>query len=163
MGPNKDAYVARKYSKPDQVYLTGASAAMLWRHPLLAGTTADRYFRPEGVRLVAFKPTYSRSADRITIVGKVASRPLPHSVILRDDLGRPRDDYWHRGHAARVDPDGSFKLAIERPAKVAGRYEVVFAFPNGMTTGDGLDYESGTRGAVAKSYRFQNGGFQFGD
>ncbi len=163
MGANNSVYLQRKYSKPDQVYLTESSAAMLWKHPLFSGITEGRSRLPDGVKLLAFKPTYSRTTNRITINGQVTAAPMPHSVIIRDDLGRPQDEYWHLGHTARVAADGTFNLTIDRPTKADGHYQVVFAFPNGMTTGDGLNYSTGTRGAVEKSYRFRNGVFQFGN
>ena len=163
MGANNSVYRERQHPKPDQVYLTESSAAMLWKHPLFSGTTTDRDRRPEGLKLVAWKPAYSRTANRITINGQVAARPMPHSVIARDDLGRPRDEYWHVGHTTRVNPDGTFRLTIDRPTRADGHYEILFAFPNGMTTGDGTNFATGTRGATEKSYRFRTGSFQFGD
>ena len=163
MGANNAVYLERQHPKPDQVYLTESSAAMLWKHPLFSGTTLDRARRPDYLKLVAWKPTSSRTANRITINGQVSASPMPHSVIVRDDLGRPRDEYWHLGHTARVAPDGTFKLTIDRPTKADGHYEILFAFPNGMTTGDGNNFATGTRGAPTKSYRFRTGTFQFGD
>ena len=163
MGPNNSVDAARKHPHADLVYLTESSAAMLWKHPLLSGSTADRDRRPEGIKLVAWKPTFSRTANQITLNGQVAARPMPHSVIVRDDLGRPQDDYWHVAHVARVAADGTFKLTIDRPVRAAdGRYEIEFAFPNGMTTGDGIHLGNDQRGGIKKSFHFRNGAFQFG-
>ena len=39
-----------------------------------------------------------------------------HSVVVIDDRGNPGDEYWLRSHAARIGPDGNFRIAIENPA-----------------------------------------------
>ena len=89
MGPNVNFYVERKYSHADLVYLNEASAAILWKNPLFSGTTKDRQRQPN-VKLVDYKPTYSRSANRITLAGKLVSDMPAHSVIVIDDLGSGR-------------------------------------------------------------------------
>ena len=115
MGPNVPMYVERKYTNADQVYLDEASAAILWKHPILSGTTKDRQRQPS-VKLVNYKPAFNRAANRITLAGKVVSDMPAHSVIVIDDLGDPGDDYWFRSHVARVASDGTFRLGIDHPA-----------------------------------------------
>ena len=88
MGPNVNVYVERKHPNADQVYLTEASAAMLWKHPVFSGTTKDRQRQPS-VKLVDYKPTYSRASNRITLAGKLVSDMPAHSVVVFDDLGQP--------------------------------------------------------------------------
>ena len=160
MGPNTSVYQQHRYPQPDQVYLTPAAAALLWKHPLMSGTTADRFHQPDDVHLAGFSPTYSRTNDQITLRGRVTATPLPHSIIVQDDLGRPNDQYWHPAHAARVAPDGAFQIKISRPARVTGQYRITYAFPNGMVTGGGPP-AGDNRAWVNKSYRFRNGTFQF--
>ena len=132
-----DVYLERKHPHADQVYLTEASAAILWKHPVFSGTTKDRQRQPS-VKLVDYKPTYSRAADRITLAGKLVSDMPAHSVIVFDDLGKPADEYWYRSHVARIAPDGTFRVAIDHPAQADGHFRILFCFDNGMVTGDGL-------------------------
>ena len=120
MGPNNDVYAERKYPNADRRYLTEASAAMLWKHPVFSGTAKDRQRQP-AVKLVDYKPAYGKKSDRITLAGKVVADMPAHSVVVLDDLGKPDDEYWNRSHVARVGPDGTFRVADRqaRPAPAA--------------------------------------------
>jgi hypothetical protein len=144
------------------VYLTESSAAMLWKHPVFSGTAKYRQRQPS-VKLVDYKPTYSRASDRITLAGKLVSDMTAHSVVVFDDLGRPDDEYWQRSHVARIDPDGTFRVAIEHPERVAGHFRILFCFDNGAVTGDGAGVGFGDRGDIRKSYHYRSGGYRFGD
>ena len=162
MGPNNSVYAERKYPKADQVYLTESSAARLWKHPIFSGTAKGRALQPS-VNLVDYKPRFSRSDGRVTISGKLVSDQHAHSVVVVDDLGNPTDDYWHRGHTARIAADGTFRVAIDKPAKVDGHYRIVFCFENGIVTGDGAGVTFDDLGDIRKSYRFRDGSYLFGD
>jgi WD40 repeat protein len=155
MGPNTSVYADRKYSKADQVYLTESSAAMLWKHPVFSGISKDRILQPV-VKLVDYQPKFSPSDDRVTLSGKVIADLHAHSVVLIDDKGRSDDEYWFGSHAARIAPDGTFQITIDKPAKANGHYRLLFCFENGIVTG-------GDSGAIRKSYFFRDGNFQFGD
>ena len=80
-----------------------------------------------------------------------------------DDLGQPRDDYWHRSHTARIAPDGTFRVVIDKPARADGHLRIVFCFDNGLVTGDGAGVTFDDLGDIRKSYRFRDGRYQFGD
>jgi WD40-like Beta Propeller Repeat len=162
MGANNSVYAARKYPNADQVYLTESSAAMLWKHPIFSGSSKDRALQPS-VKLVGYKPSYSRANNRVTLSGKLVSDMPAHSVVVLDDLGRPDDEYWNRSHTARIAPDGTFQVAIDNPAKADGHYQILFCFENGMVTGDGDGVVFDDRGAIKKSYRVRNGTYSFGD
>src|SRR4029079_15283817 len=114
MGPNADVYIARKQPHADRVYLTESSAAMLWKHPVFSGTAKDRQRQPS-VKLVDYKPTYSRANDRITLACKMVSYVRAESVVVFDNLGRPGDESSYPSHVARIAPDGTFRVAIEHP------------------------------------------------
>jgi hypothetical protein len=88
---------------------------------------------------------------------------LAHSVIVIDDLGNPGDEYWFRSHAARIARDGTFRVAIDRPARADGHFRILFCFDNGMVTGDGAGVVWNDRGEIKKSYRFRDGAYRFGD
>ncbi len=162
MGANPDVYAGRGHPRPDQTYLTEASAAMLWKHPVFSGSTKDRQRQPS-VKLADYKPTYSKATNRITLAGKVVADMPAHSVVVLDDLGKPEDEYWHRSHVARVGPDGSFRVAVDRPARADGHFRITFCFDNGMVTGDGAGVVHGDRGEIRKAYKFRDGGYLFGD
>ena len=162
MGANNAVYAERKYPDPDKVYLDEASAAMLWKHPILSGSSKDRQRQPT-VNLLACKPSYDRGSDRIVLEGKVASDRPAHSVVVLDDLGKPDDEYWNRSHAARVAADGTFRVVVDRPSQANGQFRIFFCFDNGAVTGDGVGLVYGDRGAIRKKYTFRNGGYTFGN
>ena len=162
MGANASVYVERKHSNADQVYLTEASAAMLWKHPIFSGTTKDRQRQPS-VKLIDFRPTYSRSSNRVTLAGKLVSDMHAHSVVVLDDLGKPEDAYWYRSHVARIAPDGTFRVAIDQPARADGHFRILFCFDNGAVTGDGAGVVFNDHGEIRKAYRFRDGSYRFGE
>ncbi len=95
MHPNVSVCV-EKHTNADQVYLNEASAAILWKHPLFSGTTKDRQRQPS-VKLVNYKATYSRPANRVTLAGRLVSGsgrnpqdiPLPQRELPIRRLTRP--------------------------------------------------------------------------
>ncbi len=153
MGANVNVYIERKHPNADRVYLTESSAAILWKHPVFSGTAKDRQRQPS-VKLVDYQATYSRASDRITLAGKLVADMHAHSVIVFDDLGQG-DEYWCRSHAARIAADGTFRVAIDRPARASGHFRILFCFDNGIVTGDGAGVVFDDRGEIRKSYRFQ--------
>jgi predicted Zn-dependent protease len=163
MGPTTAAYVKRNYPKPEQNYLTEADAAILWKHPFFTGIPMDHDIRLPSVKLADYKPVFNPADDSVTISGKLIADQPAHSVILIDDLGRPRDQYWVQSHAARLGPGGVFQIKINKPAKTDGHYGILFCFNNGLVTGDGVNIVFNNRGDVRKSYSFNNGDYQFGE
>jgi hypothetical protein len=162
MGANQSVYLERKHPHPDLVYLTEASAAMLWKHPIFSGTTKDRQHQPS-VKLVDYRATYSKATDRVTLAGRLVADMHAHSVIVLDDLGRPADEYWYVSHVARIAPDGTFRVSIDHPARASGQFRILFGFDNGAVTGDGAGVLFGDRGEIRKSYRFRDGTYRFGE
>lgn len=127
---------------------------MLWKHPIFSGTARR-------VKLVDYKAVFNRAGDSVTISGKLIADQPAHSVVLMDDRGRPNDEYWVQSYAARIAPDGTFQIKIDKPAKVNGHYRIVLCFENGLVTGDGTHLAFGNRGEIRKSYSFRKGDFQF--
>lgn len=162
MGPNQSVYIERKQPDADQVYLTEASAAILWKHPVFSGTSKDRQRQPS-VKLADYKPAYSRSSNRITLTGKLLSDMHAHSVVVIDDLGKPGDEYWFRSHVGRIAADGRFRVVIDQPARADGMFRILFCFDNGIVTGDGAGVVFNDRGEIHKTYRFRDGSYRFGD
>lgn len=161
MGANNDIYAERKYPKSDRCYLTEACAAMLWKHPIFTGATKDRQRQPN-VSLVDYKPTYSKSSNRITLAGKLVSDFPAHSVVALDDQGKPDDGYWYQSHVARVEPDGQFRITIDRPAHASGHFLLSFCFENGKVSGTTYGTIPADFGPVRKSYQYRDGAYVFG-
>ena len=159
MGANGSVYVERKHPNADKVYLSEASAAILWKHPVFSGTAKDRQRQPS-VKLVEYKPAYSRASNRITLAGKLVSDMPAHSVFVIDD--QSGDEYWQGSHVARIAPDGSFRITIDQPARADGHFRILFCFENGMVTGDGAGVVFMDRGELKKPYRFNKGSYRFG-
>jgi len=133
-----------------------------WKHPIFSGTPTDRTRLPS-VKLVDYKPVFNSTNDTVAISGKLITDQPAHSVVLVDDQGQPKDQYWVQSHTGRIGTVGTFKIKINKPAKVAGQYRIVFCFENGLVTGDGAHVGFNNRGDIQKSYSFSNGDFQFGD
>ncbi len=162
MGPTTADYARRNGPKPERVYLSEASAAMLWKHPLFSGTKTENVCLPS-VKLVDYKATFESKENRVMISGKLITDQQAHTVVLLDDVGRPKDLYWCQSHAARIGRDGRFQIKITSPAKTTGQYRILFCFESGLVTGDGSNVRFVNRGEIRKSYRFQDDHFQFDD
>lgn len=162
MGPTTAAYARRGYTNGDRIYLSESSAAMLWKHPLFSGTDKDLNVLP-AAKLADYHAAYDPARDVTVISGKLVTGLPAHSVILFDDQGKPKDEYWHRGYTARIAEDGTFKIQIQKPPKVAGHYRILFCFNNGVVSGNGRDVRFVDRGDIRKSYKYKNGGFEYGD
>ena len=160
MGANVSVYIERKQPNADKVYLTEASAAILWKHPVFSGTAKDRQRQPS-VKLVNYKAAYSRASNRITLAGKLVSDMHAHSVFVID--GNSGDEYWQRSHVGRIAADGTFHVSIDDPVHGEGHFRILFCFDNGIVTGDGAGVVFNDRGEIHKSYRYRNGSYRFGD
>jgi len=80
MGPVNRAYRA-KFPKETRVYLTKASAAMLWKHPLFSGTTKDRQIIPKLTFVDGWGPQQSgRSGGRGLGGGAPNGRRRPAAI-----------------------------------------------------------------------------------
>ncbi|MEJ7639660.1 MAG: hypothetical protein WKF75_17220 [Singulisphaera sp.] len=159
MGPQTDLFIRQRAPNKQKVYLTEASAAMLWKHPLFSGTAKDRAVMPD-VQLGDYRATFDRKQRRITVSGKLSSNRPAHSVVIIDDMQKKPGPYWVRGYVGRPAEDGTFSVAIDEPAPSDGQFKIVFCFQNGAVTGDGKKHGFG--GAIVKSYRFSRGDYRFG-
>ncbi|HSY17503.1 MAG TPA: hypothetical protein VK815_04175 [Candidatus Acidoferrales bacterium] len=157
MGPNMDVYAKKEYPHPDHVYLSEASAAMLWKHPVFSGTDRDRVIQPR-VKLIDYHARYSQTDDVVTLTGKLISDQPAHTVVVAEDLGPHEDDHWFRNHSARLARSGSFTVRFDHPPKSDVHYQIRFCFQNGCTTGDGTP-----TGYIQKSYTYKDGHFEFGE
>jgi hypothetical protein len=160
MGPNLDVYARSKLPNPDRVHLSEAVAAMLWKHPVFSGDARDRAREPAPT-LSDYRPSFSRAQGHVLLTGKLTSDVPAHSVVVLDDVGKPDDTYWYRGYAARLSPDGRFRVEVTAPAATDGHYHILFCFNNGAVTGgvpSADDHHS-----ILKGYRYRGGRYVFGD
>jgi Tol biopolymer transport system component len=135
MGPNNADYKARALPHADQVYLTEAAAAMLWKHPIFSGDSARRALMPE-VELSEFRTELDGRQGAMVITGKVNSDVPVHSAIVLDDLGNPDQEYWFRSAVGRIGDEGRFQVKLSDPSHTDGHYRILFAFENGAVSGD---------------------------
>ena len=156
MGPVNKAYAARKGREDRRVYLSEASAAMLWKHPLFTGSTKDRGRTPS-VKLLKFEAD-QKDDGRIEIAGKMQSDYPAHSVIVANVPGAMRTSYWTKTFVGKVAKDGSFRVLLDELERTDGSLKTVFCFGNGAIVGQGdrLGLDSG----FVTPYRFQDGAFR---
>jgi hypothetical protein len=159
MGPVIRAYRAR-YPNETRVYLTKASAAILWKHPLYSGTTKDREVVPK-LGFKNFKVVYHQDRGCMILTGKVISDYAAHSIVVANESEAMRSDYWKKSFAARIADDGSFQVAINELDHTHGQLRIVCCFNNGAIVGQGKGL--GLQSGFVKQYRFNDGAFTFID
>ncbi len=157
MGPIVKAYRSR-YPREPRVYLTKASAAMLWKHPLFSGTEKDREITPR-LKFEDVSTTYDKDRGVIILRGKVESNHSAHSVVVANESEANRSDYWRQCFAERIASDGTFEIAVSELSETDGQLRLVCCFNNGAVVGQdgGLGLQTG----YAKQYRFKDGTFTF--
>lgn len=159
MGPVIKAYRSR-YPNERRVYLTRASAAMLWKHPLFSGTTKDREIVPT-LELKNLLFSHNADASEMIVTGKVCSNHHAHSVVIANESSTTRSDYWRKCFVGRVEEDGSFNVEITELDQADGQLKIVACFNNGAIVGGrpGLGLATG----FIKRYEFGDGEFKFAD
>lgn len=155
MGPVIKAYRA-KYPQETRVYLTKASAALLWKHPLFSGTTKDRDITPT-LELDEFQVTHDKESAQFVVSGKVISDRSAHSIVIGNESKATRSGYWMKTFAGRVAADGSFRVVIDELDHTDGQLRVVCCFNNGAIIGKATG--GGLSTGFVKQYRFGNGEF----
>lgn len=158
MGPIVKAYRSR-FPKETRVYLTKASAAMLWKHPLFTGTTKDRELTPK-FEIVDFNVTHDKDNGRFIVVGKAVADYPSHSVVVANESSANRSDYWRKCFSTRIAKDNTFRIEIDELDRADGQLVIVCCFNNGAVVGkDGLGLQKG----FTKQYQFNDNAFTFDD
>jgi hypothetical protein len=139
-------------------YLTEASAAMLWKHPLFSGTSEDRRVKPT-VSLRDYRAGYDRRTTEIEVRGRLVSDRTAHSVIVVDDMDEKPGEYWKRAYVDRVEQDGTFHVVIDEPVPCGGTFRIMFCFDNGIVTGDGEKHS--IQSAIERPYRYVGQAYRF--
>jgi hypothetical protein len=159
MGPVNRIYWRHLGPNEKRGYMTEASAAMLWKHPLFSGTTTDRLAKPRSVKLEDYQSRFDREGERVEIRGRLVSDRPAHSVIVVDDMDEKPGEYWKRAYVDRINEDGTFHVVIDEPVPCHGTHRIIFCFDNGMVTGNGR--QLAFRGAIEKPYRYTGRGYRF--
>jgi hypothetical protein len=160
MGPNNSVYAARGLPNSEEVYVSEAVAAMLWKHPVFSGVATDRSLLPRVVPLDC-KARFDSKKRQVTLSGKLMASLPAHTAIVLDDLGNPDDEYWLRGYIGRIGADGTFRVSVDPPSAPAGHYRILLAFNNGTIAGDGKKPEY--YNAAMLSYRSSGSRYAFGE
>ncbi|MEZ6056260.1 MAG: hypothetical protein R3C01_06105 [Planctomycetaceae bacterium] len=158
MGPINRIWRQYLGPKDQRGYLTEASAAMLYKHPLFSGTSKDRDVMPD-VSLKSFQAQYDRTKKVATIHGQLVSQHKAHSVIIVDDMDNKPGDYWVRAYVGRVNEKGEFDVVLDELVDCGGTLRILFCFENGTTTGNGKTH--GLQSAIEKPYRYTRKSHQF--
>ncbi len=150
MGPTIDSYRTRTKTTETRGYLSAASAAMLWKHPVFAGTAKDRELMPS-VQVADLRLNRPTGARSWRLSGVLESNYSAHSVVVLDSVETLQETYWQKSYVARIQKDGRFECEISEPTGVDGTFKLLFCFDNGAVTGDGKDY--GIQGVLERQYR----------
>lgn len=157
MGPQTRVYHKKANPKQNKVYLTEASAAMLWKHPIFSGTTEDIDKMPT-VKLASLTGEFNRTRKYFELEGKLESNMPAHSVIVVDDKQQGGDAYWRKTFTSRVREDGTFSVRITELDHAQGILRIIFCFENGIVTGNGKGH--GLSSGQVRPYAASNRGVE---
>ena len=156
MGPVNKVYSSRKSPMDQRVYLSEASAAMLWKHPLFT-EAATRETRQPRVKLLDCHATYRKEDGSVEVTGKVRS-PLPvHSVVVAEESQSPRGDYWTQTFVGKTASDGTFCVRVSDLQERDGCLKIVLCCENGAVVGESRG--RGFGGGFSLPYQYKDGAF----
>lgn len=159
MGATIANYRRTMKNKEERGFVSEASAAILWKHPLFTGTARQRYMIPKVQwHDMTLKSDAQKRVAHLT--GRITSNIPAHSVIVYDTAPDVRTQYFQKPYVARVKRDGTFDITISEPlgVKATGVLKVLACCENGTMTGDGK--RRGLPSAYEMKYRTSRGGYQ---
>lgn len=138
MGATFFNYKRRTKVEEERVFLSEASAAILWKHPVFTNTAEKRYANLN-VQWDEISIENDRENRVVHITGRVESAVPPHSVIAYDTAANIQATYFQKPYVARTAADGSFRITIDEPIGVptSGIIELVACCENGSMSGGG--------------------------
>jgi hypothetical protein len=157
MGSTNNSF-HKYYPNEDRVYLSEAAAAMLWKHPLMAGNFDGIDLVPS-VSMTDFKTSYDSNRNILTVSGKLASNVSAHSVSIGNESERDISEYWRKAYSAKLSEDGTFSCEIKELAKASGKLHIAFCFDNGAISGKTGKF--GLSNGITKPYTYENNDFVF--
>lgn len=159
MGATIFNYRRTMKNNEERGYVSEASAAILWKHPLFTGTKERRYANP-AIKWHDLVVTNDRKKRIARVTGRVTSNIPAHSVVVYDIAPDVRTQYFQKPYVARVEKDGTFDITISEPVSVQanGILKVLACCENGTMTGDGK--RRGMSSAHEIRYRTSRTGYQ---
>lgn len=157
MGPVNKAY-QKLYPDDERVYLSEASASMLYRHPLFGGNGQCLEEIPT-LETSDIKMTYNAGRKVMIVSGKVASNEGIHHVVVLDESMADKSAYWHKAYVGVVDDEGNFTCKVTELIEGEGTLKLVFCFDNGAITGNGKALGI-SKGGIGQKYTFDGNAFR---
>lgn len=157
MGSTNNAY-HKYYPNEDKVYLTKASAAILWKHPLFDGSFENVNTNPN-VEITNFQASYDNQAEVFNISGKLVSGNSAHSVVIANESDGGKSDYWRKTFVSDIADDGTFTCEIKELNEASGKLLISFCFNNGALTGETGKF--GISQGIQKIYTYKDGTYSF--
>lgn len=136
MGPINKVYWRKTNSEDPRVFLSEASAAALWRHPIFRKEATPNPGMPKKIEVKNLTFTNSDDHKMIIVSGKLTSDQKAHTIVALDSERGKFGDYWERPYSGAIDTEGNFKLEISEP-RDQGTIYLSFCFENGINTSDG--------------------------
>ena len=157
MGATIADFRTRTGTAEERAYLSEASAAILWKHPIFSGTGERRGEMPT-CDLSSLSLYNGEDSQVVHVKGQLKASIPAHSVVIYDSVAHDQETYWQKPYVARIDGNGCFDVAITEPTHSQGKLRIVFCFENGIVTGDG--HKHGICGALEKPYFGTSGGYR---
>lgn len=157
MGPINKVYKGL-YDGDPRVYLSKASAAMMWKHPLFEGDGKELDVTP-GVEIQDFKAIHDPDKKTIVVTGRLVSDQSAHSVVIANASQADKSGYWRKTFANRLDKDDAFRVVIKEVKPSGGSLNISFCFDNGAVKGPGDRF--GLSSGQAFAYSLKDGRIVF--
>lgn len=137
MGPINRAFWGRTGPNDTRVYLSGAAAAMLWKHPVFRRETTPARRMPQQIKVAALAVAESDKDNAFFVTGRVSATIAAHAAVILDSQRGQFGDYWKRSYVGAINAEtGEFKIEVNEPFN-RGTLYLSFCFENGAVTVDG--------------------------
>jgi hypothetical protein len=160
MGATIASFRTRTRTQETRGYLSAASAAMLWKHPIFTGTAKDRQVQPK-FSVKELTTVYDPATRSVRLRGTLETDYPAHSVVVFDSVPGLHEAYWQKPYAGRIQKDGRFEIQITEPSPKDGELRLFFCFQNGASSGDSETYGIGS--ILEKAYHATPNGYRLGN
>lgn len=159
MGATIANYRRRMKNREERGYVSEASAAILWKHPLFTGTAARRYALPK-IKWQDIVVKNDRKTRTAILTGRISANVPAHSVVVYDSVPKIQQTYFQKPYVGRVNKDGTFEVTISEPVSVqaSGTLRILACCENGSMSGD--EKGRGLQSALELHYRTTRTGNQ---
>jgi len=160
MGPINRSFWGRNAGNDPRVYLSEASAAALWKHPIFRKESTPTPPMPAKLTVDDLDVADTPDGKGITVRGKLTADLKAHTAIVLDSERGRYGDYWERSYVGKIDPEtGTFEVIVSQPSQ-RGTLFLSFCFDNGVNTADGKKaFQQGT--PIEVPYQATDGKRQF--